>query len=292
MVVALEERLHDHRARVLAGHVEAVRHLGFGGQADGDAAAVVAVVGLGDHREADAARGAHRLVLAVHQFLLRHRQAKAGEDLVGLLLVARQLHRDVGRASGDRRLDALLVLAVTELHQRLIVQAQPRDAAVLGGAHQRGRRGAERAALGEADELIARLRPVPAFRNAVGGAQLRRQQREQQAQTELAGGDALVALRVLVDHRVDPGTPGAARLAEGHFLAGDVLQLDGDVLEHVAEPGTIALAHAPQQPPRLAVGAAVLSQARERGRERIDEAARRGAPWATLPARRGRGPDG
>jgi hypothetical protein len=40
--------------------------------------------------------------------------------------------------AGDRGLDALLVLAVAELHQRLLVEAQPRDAAFLGGAHQRG----------------------------------------------------------------------------------------------------------------------------------------------------------
>ena len=96
-------------------------------QADRDAAAVVAVVGLGHDREAEAVRGAHGLALALHQLLARHRQAERGEDAVGLFLVARELDRDVRRAAGDRRLDALLVLAVAELDQRLVVEPQPRD---------------------------------------------------------------------------------------------------------------------------------------------------------------------
>ena len=136
VIVALEEALHDHRARMLARDVEAMRDLLVGGETDGNAAAVVAVVGLGDHRETHALGGAHRLALALHHLLLGHRQPEAGQDLVGLLLVARQLHRDMRGAPGDRGLDALLVLAVTELHQRLLVQAQPRNAARFGGAHQ------------------------------------------------------------------------------------------------------------------------------------------------------------
>ena len=176
VIVALEEGLDDHRARVLARHRETVGHLRVGAEADGDAAAVVAVVGLGDHREADALRGAHRLGLALHQLLLGHRQAEAGEDLVGLLLVAGELDRDVRRAAGDGGLDALLVLAVPELHQRLVVETQPRDAARLGGAHQRVGRGTERAPLREADELIARLGPGPVLRHAAGRTQRFRQQ--------------------------------------------------------------------------------------------------------------------
>src|SRR5262249_58335321 len=98
------------------------------------------------------------------RLLLGYGGAEPGEDLVGFLLVARELDGDVRGAAGDGRLDALLVPAVTELHQRLVVQAQPRNAARLGGAHQRHGRGAERAALGEADELVARLGPAPAAR--------------------------------------------------------------------------------------------------------------------------------
>ena len=129
VIVALEKGLDDHRARMLARRDETRRDLLVGGEPDRDAAAVIAVVGLGDHRVADASRGAHRLRFVLHELLARHRQAERGQDLVGLLLVARELDRDVRRASADGRLDALLVLAVTELHQRLVVQAQPRDLA-------------------------------------------------------------------------------------------------------------------------------------------------------------------
>src|SRR5436189_166500 len=41
VIVSLEEALDDHRAGVLARHVEAVRHLLVGGEADGNAPAVV-----------------------------------------------------------------------------------------------------------------------------------------------------------------------------------------------------------------------------------------------------------
>ena len=64
-------------------------------------------------------RGADGLPFVVHQFLLGHRQAERRQDLVGLFLVAGQLDRDVRCAAGDRRLDALLVFAVAELHQAI-----------------------------------------------------------------------------------------------------------------------------------------------------------------------------
>src|SRR5262249_13178003 len=151
MVFTLEEALDHHRARVLARHVVAVRHLLLGGEADRDAAAVVAVVGLRHYRKADAPRSPHRLRLALYQVLLWHWQPEAGEDLVCFLLVARQLDGDVWRAAGDGRLDALLVLAVPELHQRLVVEAQPGDAATLCGVHQRRGGRTERPALREAN---------------------------------------------------------------------------------------------------------------------------------------------
>ena len=64
-----------------------------------------------------------------------------------------------------------------------------------------------------------------------------------QPQAEFPCRDAFVALRVFVDHAVDAGLVCATRLAEGHVLAGDVLQLDRDVLEHVAEPRAVVFAH-------------------------------------------------
>ncbi len=272
MVVALEVGLDDHRARVLARALEPGRDLRVAGQADRDAAAVVAVVGLGHDRKAEAVRGAHGLALVLHQLLARHRQAERGEDAVGLLLVARELDRDVRRAAGDGRLDALLVLAVAELDQRLVVEPQPRDAALLGGVHQRGRRRPERAPLREADVLVARRRPVPALGHGAGGAQLVGQQRAQQAQRQLAGRDAFLALGVFIDDGVEARAIQAARLAEGDVLAGDVLQLERHVLEHVAEPGALVLVHAADETAGLAIGAAVLGEAGQGRDQAVDEA--------------------
>src|SRR5262249_20090461 len=207
---------------------------------------------------------------------------EAGEDLVGLLLVARQLDRDVWRAAGDGRLDPLLVLAVPELHQRLVVESQPRDAATLCGMNERRGRRTERPALCEANELIASLREAPFRGYAPRGTQLRRQQRTQQAQPQLTGGNALITLHILVDHGVDAGHRRAARLAEGHRLAGNVLQLDRHVLEHVPEPGALALAHAAQEAAGLGIGAAMLGESRECLGECTDEPLAEARGWPRL----------
>src|ERR671911_1282699 len=99
---------------MLARGRETARDFLVGREADRDAAAMIAIEGLGDDGVAEAVRGADGLALGLHQLLPRHRQSQRGEDAVRLLLVARELDRDVWRAPGDRRLDALLVLAVAE----------------------------------------------------------------------------------------------------------------------------------------------------------------------------------
>ena len=238
---------------MLARHQEAGGDFRVASEADGNAAPVVAVVGLGDDGKTDALRGAHRLALALHHLLLRNRQAQRREDLVGFFLVAREFDRDVRCAPRHRGLDALLVLAMAELHQRLVVEAQKRNAALLGGAHQRSGRRSQGAALRKADELIAGGGPAPALGHRAGRADRFRQQRAQQPQAQLSGGDAFVALLVFVDHGVDAGRTGAAGLAEGDCFARQVLQFDGHVLEHVAEPGAFVLAHAAVETARLFV---------------------------------------
>ena len=40
----------------------------------------------------------------------------------------------MARLAGDRRLDAALVATVAELHEAVIVEAQPRDVSADGGA--------------------------------------------------------------------------------------------------------------------------------------------------------------
>ena len=262
MVVAFQIRFDDDRTRDFFRFVETGDHFRFVRQADRDTAAMVAVVGLGDDRIADAARGANGAGFALHQFLARHGQAERTEDLVGLFLVAGQFDRDMRRFSRHRGLDALLVLAVAKLHERLFVQTQPRDVAFFRRFHQRGSGRAERTALRIADEGIARFRPVPVLGHAAFGLEFLRQQRAEQAQGQFAGFDAFFALRIFVHDRIHAGLAvDAARLAEGDVFAGDVLQFDGDVFEHMAQPGAVAFVHAADEAAGLAVGTAMLGQA-------------------------------
>jgi hypothetical protein len=111
----------------------------------------------------------------------------------------------------------------------------------------------------------------PSARHAAGGLKLGRQQSAQQPHGQLAGLDAFVALRVLVDHGVDARPAiDAARLAEGDVFTGDVLQLDGHVLEDMAQPRAFALTHAADEAAGLAVRAAVFLQARQCGHQGVD----------------------
>jgi hypothetical protein len=62
-----------------------------------------------------------------------------------------------------------------------------------------------------------------------------------------------------------------AGLAEGDLLAGGILQLDGAVLEDVAQPGALLLAAATQKAAGLAVRAAVFGQPGQRLKQRADK---------------------
>ena len=160
VVEALEEALDQHRAAVLAGDGEGRLDLLGLGQPDADAAAVVAVERLDHDRVADPPGRADGILGVVDHALLGHRQAEIAEQPAGLLLVGGQLDRDVRRAAGDGRLDALLEAAMAELDQALAVEPQPGNVALLGGSHQRGRARAQRLALREADEPVAAAREV------------------------------------------------------------------------------------------------------------------------------------
>jgi hypothetical protein len=101
---------------------------------------------------------------------------------------------------------------------------------------------------------------------------LGREQRRHQPHREFAGLESLIALLVLVDHVVDALGARATGLAEGDRDAGHILHLDGDVLEHVAEPGALAFAHPADEATGLAVGAAMLGEPRQGRDQRVDPA--------------------
>ena len=77
---------------------------------------------------------------------------------------------------------------------------------------------------------------------------------------EVARGLADALLLVLVDHVVVAGAPVAARLAEDDVGAGELLQLDRDVLEHVTEPGAAVLVRRRTKPPSAPVRARVRAR--------------------------------
>jgi len=78
------------------------------------------------------------------------------------------LASSTARAAGDRRLDALLVLAVPELHERLVIEAQRGDVVSFRGTHQCGGRRPQCAALRESDsghpDIASGLRGLVRFR--------------------------------------------------------------------------------------------------------------------------------
>ena len=262
VVEALQEALDQDGPAVLAGRDERRLDLVLVHQPDGDTAAMVGVERLDHDRKADAARGRGRFLGVVDHALLGHRQAEIAQEADGLLLVRGELDRDVRRGTGDRGLDPLLEASVAELDQALAVEPQPGDVALFGRRHQRGRARTQGLALGEADEPVAAALEVEMLRVEIGRPQIRRQERMEQLQAELSGLQADFRLLVLVDHEVFTGIAGTTGLAEGDRRAGHVLQFDRDMLEHVAEPGPLALVQPADEAAGLAVGAAMLVQAR------------------------------
>ena len=87
VVIAFEEGFNDDRTRMLFCGLESERHFLIGLQADGDATAVIAVVGLGYHRKTDLAGGLDGAILMLDQNLTRHRQSESGKDLVGFFFI-------------------------------------------------------------------------------------------------------------------------------------------------------------------------------------------------------------
>ena len=200
VVLAGDERL-DHD---LAGAALAVRgreglvHGGFIGKIDHDAAAVVAVERLEDHRVADAPRRLGGFVGGADDVGARHGDADLVQQAVGQLLVAGDVDRDVRRRAGDGGPDALLVRAVAELDEGAPrIEAQHGDAAPLRLGDDGAGGGAEGEPLRQPDDLLFQLANEVEVRLGVVDEVV------EQARGQLAGGDADVFLGIGVDDVVD-----------------------------------------------------------------------------------------
>jgi hypothetical protein len=271
VIEAHDKGLDDDAPAVLEGVLEGGLDVLAALQIDRDAAPVVGVQRLDDDGIADALGRPGGRLAVIDQVLARHRQAEVGEDLVGLLLVGGQFHRDLMGLASDRRLDAPLIAAVAELDQAALVEADPGDVALARRLDQGRGAGPQLPALGEADEIVALFLEIEIRRPVLRLDQVVGQQVVQQGQRQAARFQADLLLLVLVDHVVDAGLAVAPGLAEGHVGPREVLHLDRAVLPDVAHPGAFVLAQAAQETARLAVGTAVLPQARQGFQQRLDE---------------------
>ena len=287
MIVALEESLDDDRARMLARDREALRDFFVGGEADRDAAAMVAVVGFGHDREADAAARRARPALP----LCTSSCFGTGRPSVARILLVSSLSLASSTAMCGVRPVTVAWMRCWYLPWPSCTsdwsfrrsQGMPRLSAALTSAAVDGPSARRCAKRMNSSRASGQFQPC--------GHGVRRPDAPAAAASR-AGAGRVRRRRCL--HRAAhtrrppyrrPARAGAARLAEGDFLARDVLQLDGDVLEHVAQPGAFVLAHAAEEAAGFAVRAAVLGQARQRGGQRIDEG---GAQSAGRPLLRGR----
>ena len=154
---------------------------------------------------------------------------------------------------------------MAELDERAAgIEAQHGDAAPLRLGDDGAGGGTVGQALGDADDLLFQFAHEVELRLRVVDEVV------EEAHGQRAGGDADVFLGVGVDDVVDAALAGAARLAAGDLGAGQVLQLEGDVLDDVPHPG--AFAHALQEAARLADGAVVLVEAGQQLGEVLVEA--------------------
>ncbi len=237
IVVAGHVRLDDDVAAAALGEraVERGPHGVLGAQVEVDAAAVVAVERLDHDREAEPVRDGDRAVLGVDDVGARDRQAGAVEQPVGQALVGRDVDADGARLRGHRGPDALLVDAVPELDQRVPVEADERDVAADRLVDEGLRRRPERLALGEADEPLELGREVEEDRRIV-----RRDEVVDEGDRHPAGLEADGLLAVLVDAVVLAELAGGPGLAVADVGAGEVLELERDVLGDVADPRPVA----------------------------------------------------
>ena len=233
-----------------------------------DAAAVVAVERLDDAGVAEAVRRRGGLVLGLDDRAPRHRQAGRVEESVREALVRRDVDADAARVGGHRGPDPLLVDALAELDERVAVEADVGDVAAGRLVEDRQGAGPEGLALGQPDQTLELGHEVDRDRRVAG-----RDKVVDEGDGDLAGLGADRLLAELVDHVVAAALAGAAGLAVADVRAGEVLQLEGDVLGDVAGPGPLPQPR--DEAAAAAEGAGVVLEAREELDEGFGEARHR-----------------
>ncbi len=263
VVVALHEGLHDDPAvpRLSERMFEPPPHGLLVEEVQPDAAPVIAVQRLRDDRIADAQGRSDGVVGAANHLAARDGKTRRREQLVRHLLVGRDVDREGRRHRRHRGADPLLVFALTELDQRGLVEAHPRDVARRGFVDDRLCGRTERPALGELDEAFQLREEIEVL--------LGLDEMVDQANGQLPRLDADGLLPVAVDHVVPARLPRPSRLPARDVRSGFPLELERDVLGDVAEPRPVDQPFA--EPAAASERARVLGDAREQRQETFDE---------------------
>jgi len=191
---------------------------------------------------------------AVHEDPLRHRDAGRGEQLLGDLLVAGDVHSDGRGLPGAGRPHQLAAAAVTKLQQRDVREPAHRDVALtgragqLGGAHAQPRLLVERG-----DALQAGGGIGDAARGGLAG--------EVQGQREQLLGHRVpgpFVIRAFEDQPEPSRRSGPQGPAEVDLTADQVRELESHVLDDV--PEVRAAGHLADQPAGARRRAVVFGQ--------------------------------
>ncbi len=232
-----------------------------------DAAAVIPVERLDDTGESEALGRGHGALLGRDDVGPRDRQAGRIEESIGEVLVARDVDADAGGPGGHGGPDTLLVDTLPELDERVAVEADEGDVARSRLVENRLRRRPEGGPFREADETLE-LRQEVEGRVGRGVHQV---VDDPDCQLARLGPDRLLAK--LVDDVVLALGPRAAGLAVPDIRAGEVLQLERNVLGNMAGPG--AVAEAGQEAAAPVEGAGVILERRHPLDQAVDEAGNR-----------------
>jgi hypothetical protein len=234
-------------------------------EVEADAASVVAVQRLEDHREPDPPGRGHGLLLGADHLRTGDRESGGGQETVGEVLVPGDVDAEGRGPGGHRGPDPALVLPLPQLDQRLLVETHERDVATRGLVDQGLGRWAEGPALRQEDQLLQLGQDVEPF--------LRLDQVIDQPNGQAAGLQPDSLLPVSVDHVVAAGIPRAPGLAPVHVSPGLPLEADGHVLGYVAQPRPVL--QPLQEPSRAAQRARVVPEVGEELQEGFVEALER-----------------
>ena len=247
-----DEAFDDDAAAFFDGHAVGLHDFVAGMQVGEHAAAVVAVIGFDDNRQADVFGGFPGFFGVLDVAAFRYRNAAGRQQLFGQVLVTRNAFGNGAGLVGLRRPDAAQCAPVTELHQVAGVQADIGDVAVVCRIDDAGGRGAEAVVVHHVAQALDRGSHV---KRAVfhGG------------EHQLPGGEQGFAGDVFMpgphDDLVLASFGEFTGLAESARHASEVLQLEGDVFEDVPGPG--AFFQAAQESSALFIAATVFDEGRQ-----------------------------